>query len=450
MKIVVGRGNVVVENPSAAVRDALRYFCRNGSTGEYEDLYLMSNGGEVLVTMPGFVGRILAACHNPRVVEERVPMPDPDMGTAFEGVPEAWHGLIAKAIKAEGGVVSVPDVLGRVQVAAAIMRAYHREDMLDRGTPLNVVVAASAYEAQALVTELRRAMPDRDVGKVCSGAYSDSEDVLVTTIGGMKDIQACAIGVLIGFDLSADLVKCAESLTAVRNAARWGVSSSPFGEFKVGMLLEGLFGPLCASMSLPEAVAAGAAPKVTVCWLPAPRPACSLGSGSERMMEAVAMQRNDQFLGLVADIVRQTPGDAGCLVCSDLQALLKELKARLPEATEISMAIPAQERRNRLKSLGDGVIRKALVSTECFPSELEHDVMVVASCKGVEAICGIPWRRTSQGGKAYIVDFLHSWDVHNGHPGHLARNDEVRKRRYRSLGFGQMTLGSVRELPFIG
>ena len=55
--------------------------------------------------------------------------------------------------------------------------------------------------------------------------------------------------------------------------------------------------------------------------------------------------------------------------------------------------------------------------------------------------------------KAYVVDFLHEWDYEEVRgkrkPGPLMACDLARRRSYKELGFEQITVESVDDLPFI-
>ena len=70
----------------------------------------------------------------------------------------------------------------------------------------------------------------------------------------------------------------------------------------------------------------------------------------------------------------------------------------------------------------------------------------MATCGGKDAAS----RRIPRGGKrAYIVDFTHDWDVHNGRSGRLRLNDEARTVRYKEMGFSQIRLEDPSQLPFL-
>lgn len=90
-----------------------------------------------------------------------------------------------------------------------------------------------------------------------------------------------------------------------------------------------------------------------------------------------------------------------------------------------------------------------------FPS---ISVVVNASGGGSDIVAKqIPGRasRMSDGkDKAYVVDFIHEWDWHDDgrgkkKPGPMMASDLSRKRSYNELGFRQITVDRIEDLPFI-
>ena len=423
-------------------------------SGEYEELYSLSMNGDTLVTMPGFAERVkrICGCGRMKLLDERVPMPDPDVKAAIGVVAPAWHEVIRKAIASEGGVVAIPEILGFEQVAAAVMRAYPRDELVNRGTPLCVVATRDREAARRTTLALRSILPDRDVGMASSGSYTDSDDVIVVPYGSMDDVPCHLAGVFIGDDIpGVDFIGRAEAISSVRNAGRWGLYVTSAGGCQgIDMAVEGLFGPVSVQATYADAVNAGIGVPITVCWLECPRPRCSLGSAPFNVLEATAMQQNAAFVELVSRIVSGVSPDIGCLVCTEPLAMMKKL-AQIPGIVEVGRKTSAKERRLRLDEIAAGTIRKAVISGS-FPLEANHGVMVVATCGGGD-VAGwrIPWRRLSrQGERTYLVDFSHPWDYHNGRPGRLARNDDARVRRYREMGFSQIVVEDAEHLPFLG
>lgn len=240
-------------------------------------------------------------------------------------------------------------------------------------------------------------------------------------------------------------------MSAIRSAARWGILETAFGgDVEIGMDVEGLFGPLVASVSYEDAVRAGIGTPVTVVWVPCPRPKVPLGSASLDVLAEMAMSRNDAFVTLLADLARHVTNDMGLLVCTDQKDLAERVSALLPGVVWIRKDTPVKEKRAILDDIAGGTVRKAIVSSGCFPSHMSHGVMAVATC-GCGEMSGwsFNWRHLKKPGeKAWLVDFRHDWDRHNGRPGRLALNDEARMRRYREMGFAQMTVESAAQLPF--
>lgn len=256
-------------------------------------------------------------------------------------------------------------------------------------------------------------------------------------------------GVFIGDDLGADFTARARIVSAVRDAARWGIYRTPSGGCpSIGMDIEGLFGPIVAQATYRQAVEAEVGVPITVFWLDAPRPDGQWGSAPFSVLEKLA--HNQRLVRMVEDVVRRTPSDIGCLVCAESPGVIRKLKGL--NVAEVSEALPAKERKVLLGDMSSGTIRKAIVSSGCWPEEADHGVMVVVTCgPGDTSGWRIPWRRLKEKGeRAFVVDFRHRWDINNGRPGVLARNDEARERRYRELGFGQIAVSGVNELPFIG
>lgn len=406
----IGLGSVVVERPTQELKKGLRYFRRDkNGEGCYEDLYTMSSDGSSLVTMPGFasrIRRILAQNKegDVRIYDTRMPMPEPDYERAISGMHNFWHDKIKRALKARGGIISIPISLSRAEMVAALVRAYSSADLLDRGTPYSVVLMRETKSAQEMAKELEQLLPERQVSRYYGRMYDDPEDIIVTTTMCLGEIPRWATGILIACDLNGEGVG---PISAVRNATRWGIESE-----NVDMVAEGLFGPTVASATYADAVNAGYAAPITVCWLPCPPIKASLGSCPFELLEAMAMQEPDAY-NMLSEIQRRTPSDVGVRFYTD-QRRLRHLQKETEKNTKA-------------------------------------DVLVLATCRGDMANVRLPGRQ-SRGptDKCYIVTFNHEWDLHNGRPGSLIRNDEARKQFFRTLGFRQMYLEDINQLPFIG
>ena len=451
MKITLGRGSIVAEDPQPLLMDGLKRFVHRSGGGEYEDLFTLSNEGKILVTLPGFASRVKRLCKEARVVDGRMPMPEPDVGAAVLGN-ETWKDVIERAVCSFGGVVSVPDILGEEAMAASILRAFPRESLLERGTPLSVIAVKDGASARKVAGVLTELLPGREIGVTATSRYTDSEDIIIAPYDAMFDVQVQYAGVFIGTDLTGGhFTSRARNVSSIRSAARWGILSTSFGgDTEIGMDVEGLFGPVVASASYADSVNAGIGTPISVVWIPSPRPACYTGSAPIQVLSCSAMQNNADFIRLIADMVQSVDNETGCILCTENNVLAERVKSLLPSVVEISRKTPAKEKKAAICDIAGGTIRKAIVSSGCFPRYISHGVMVVANCCGVEMSgWNIPWRHlTRPGKKTWLVDFRHDWDRHNCRPGRLALNDESRMRRYREMGFSQMSVNDVSQLPF--
>lgn len=460
--INLGHGAITVENPPDDLLLQLRRFRHSGDLkGGYEDLFFRSGNGKgnIISTSPGFADRILGFMRDRRypakLFDKRVPMPTPNMEDAKSGIDPVWHKSIEDAIKAGGGIIGISEMLGSAAVAASILKAYPHEALLERGTSISIVATKDRESQGRMAATLRRLLPGRDVGKSSPGSSTDSDDIIVTTYGGLKDLPCWPAGILIGDDLpNADFIERAEAISAFRNAARWGLYTTAAGGCPgTNLYLEGLFGKVVAEAKYKDAVDAGIAVPITVCWLPAPPPKL-LGYGDFRILEANAIQNNQEFLQLCADIIKNVPSEVGCMLCTEHSVTAERIAALVPEVAQLHRKMQQKQRKIILSDMASNNIRRAIATFDFAPTCGEGrslSVLVTASCRGAEvAGLQIPWRGSmGPSDRTYIVDFTHKWDVHNTYPGKLAINDESRMVRYRELGFRQISVDSVSQLPFM-
>ena len=158
------------------------------------------------------------------------------------------------------------------------------------------------------------------------------------------------------------------------------------------------------------------------------------------------------FLERVAEIVRSTPSGLGCLLHAGTIALVKRVQKYVPILVDVNRHMTLKERRTVLTDIASGVIGRAAVTSDCLPHAVGPRVVVAATGRGANFPGRLfPWKKIDHSGeKAYLVDFLHTWDVHNGRPGLLKLNDAARAKRYQELGFRQLTVSDLPELPFFG
>lgn len=458
-KIHIGRGSIVVEDPEDIILDELRWFRRDeNGVGQYENIYTISenNGHKTLVTMPGFADRLVKISNGEGVCDERMPMPKPDLVAAARGLHECWFDVVGKAVKNCGGIVAIPEILGCVNMAAAILRAFPMERLLERGTATSLVVAKNREEARAIAFALRKVMPERDVGLLTPGTHTDSDDIIVTSYGAMKDMSCWAVGVLIACNLEdCEIMPWVEELSAVRNAARWGIyTSASGGGFVSDVAIEGIFGNAIAQATYADATKSGCAEPIMVCWLPAPPPINGVGYGNFRLVEAQAIQNNPVFCQMVAEIMERTPSSMGCVCCTELKAVTAKIAAAIRNGVSFEVLrkrIDPKLRRIARDNITSGNACRAIISYDAPLNMTPQSVMIVATCKGGDLVMKrLPWKVSSDdNGRAYIVDFKHQWDFHNGRPGFVAINDESRRNMYKEFGFRQMYLNNIDQLPFL-
>ena len=429
MTLRIGLGALIVEEPTPWVRETLRRFVRDKDGGHYEPLYAPGANGS-LVTMPGFAPRIIQHMRKGQlpitIVDECRRLPKPLVQDALSDYDACWHPMIRQALP-HGGVVSIPEMFGNHKMMAAILKAYPSQTLKDRSTPLSVVATPDVAAMRKAVVALRQAMPNREIGFVNNRRCVDSDDIIVATYSKLSAIPLRDIGVFIADDiekLAQQYTSCAESISAIVNAVRYAIHTTAAGERPLDdMALEGLFGPSVALATYDDAVRAGLVAPVTVCWLPAPAPSYA-GYGPFALIEAHAMQENEKFINMVASVCSRI--DSHEFFCyADLPAVRDRLAGKLGESPKVSNHIVSDD------------------SIEPRP------IMVLATGKGCCAIKHLPWKKmTKESDRAYIVDFGHPWDVHNGQRGWLSRNDMARAHKYQELGFHQMFLNSIDQLPF--
>lgn len=379
----------MIETPDDGMKSELVRFRRTtDGSGEYEDLYSYSEERDMMVTLPGFAARIMRRCGpDDRIRDMRVKLPEPDISASMNGTPDiwqsAWHGIVESAVSSGGGIVSVPDILGTSGMAAAIIRAFPRERLLDRGTPICLVAADDSASARALAYELRQLLPGREVGISAGGAHTDSEDVVVSSYGTMKDVMLSAVGIFIGV-VGSNLkdsaeARRAEAVSSVRNAARWGIVSTPIGgHYDPNMAEEGLFGPLCASASYDDAVKAGVGRPITVVWLPCPKPMAPELSAPLYTLEKMAHADNPEFVRMVADMFKSS--GKGMLLSAN-RDLSSAMRKAMPDTVAITREMREKERKTTVADVSSGTIRKAVIEPDFFPSKTDH-VIVASSCYG--------------------------------------------------------------------
>ena len=127
MKVFLNRGSIVIEEDNAGSMKAieerlrdLRVFRREDGSGEghYENLFSLPLPNKIL-TMPGFASRIIggiSAEGDAKIVDGRIPMPDPDYFEAVGSCDGLFRDTAVRAIMSCGGTVCIPHSFGFARI----------------------------------------------------------------------------------------------------------------------------------------------------------------------------------------------------------------------------------------------------------------------------------------------------------------------------------------------
>ena len=484
--VKLGRGAIVVSEPPAGLKDGLSYFKRElgydrarhmrTTTGHYEYLYTEDQKTGTLTTMPGFAHRIFEFLRKSgtqfKVEDLRVPLPEPDLKTACDGLRDYQLEPVLTAVKSGGGILSLPTGFGKTRCAAAIMKAYDPEQLKLRGTPMVVFSAPDKDINRKNWEALKEVLPDRDIGLVMSGAKKFSDDILVITLDSLHLINPDDVGVLIVDEVhTAGSSGRAEVLSRFHNAARWGVSATPSGRFDGGdRVIEGLFGPVVCQRTYQDAVKLGALVPIEVYWVKAPSPSVGLSyymnykSRDSKIKSAIIS--NPPYSKLVADLMLRIPESRSALCFTQWIAQMANIHAYCPdimyahgqthEGLGSIQPISPKRRREIYDMMVSREIKK-LFATYIYKQGVDFpalDIVVNASGGGSDIVAkqipGRASRKADGKDRAYVVDFIHEWDRdENGKAGPLLACDFSRRRSYKDLGFTQTFVDSIDELPFL-
>lgn len=483
--VTLGRGAIVVTDPPPSLKNVLTYWKRElmfdevrhirAVKGHYEDLYSIS--GNTLTTLPGFGHKILEHFRKIGVpytiVDKRIPLPEPDFERACKGLRDYQLEPVIETLMAGGGILSAATGFGKTVMSAAIIKAFDPEQLKLRGTPTVVFSAPDKDINQKNWEALTALLPGREVGLVMSGIKKFSDDVLVITLDSLHLIDPSEVGILIVDEVhtSASATRV-ENISKFNNAARWGVSATPSGRFDGGdMLIEGLFGPVVCRRTYQDAVKLGALVPIEVYWVKAPSPSVGMSYYSKyRSRDAkirAAIINNPPYAKLVAQLLNKIPDSKSALCftqwiaqmanihthCNDVEYVHAQTKDGIGTIRPIT----AKQRKAIYDRMASGDIRKML-ATHCWKQGVDFpslDIVINASGGGSDIVAkqipGRASRRADGKDKAYVVDFIHEWDVDadSGKPGPLLASDFSRKKSYRDLGFKQYTVDSIDELPFM-
>lgn len=476
------------------IKDKLKYFRKSIElvgyerkvVRKFEELFSEDDRfPNTLFTMPGFAHRVLdilrKAGYPYEVTMARTPYPEPNFSLAFKGLRPYQVPLVGNMIASSGGILMGSTGMGKTCCAAAIIRAFDRNELKRRGTPTSVFACPDRDINRKNWEEFQRWLPDREIGRIMSGsAEIPSDDVICCTIDSLDHIDPDQVGILIVDEMHASASSArAELISAFRKAMKWGVSATPTGRFDgADLVSEGLYGPVVAEFTYQDGVRAGALVPITVCWMDAPPPVCGLDMyGKFKKREAKIRHGsliNEDFTRMVADILNCTPPETQTLCMLQFIEQMHHI-AKFCEHTGVVHAetsadklrsfpsVPPIKPKERKQIYDDFRSKKlnSIISTHVWAAGVdfpELSVVINAGGGGSEIVAKqVPGRASRKAdGKdhAWIVDFMHPWDREDpvtlsGKPGPLLCNDFSRRKAYNDLGFEQVKCQTIADLPFV-
>lgn len=390
---------------------------------------------------------------------------------------DRYEDMTCFTVDSEDGLFVCGDyvVTHNTRLASAIVRAFDPEALKLRGTPTCVFAAPDKDINRKNWEAFVKLFPDREVGLVMSGVKKFSDDIQVITLDSLHLLNPDEVGLLIVDEVhTAASTSRSEALSRFNKAIRYGVSATPTGRFDGSDLLtEGLFGPVIVQRTYQDAVKLGALVPITVYWLKAPKPHVGLQYYQKYKTRDAkiksAIVKNPDYSQLVANLMKKIPENKQVLCFTqwvqqmanihDYCRDIPYVHAQTHEGVGTIGPITPKVRKELYGKVESGEIRKVF-ATYVFRQGVDFpalDIVVNASGGGsditAKQIPGRASRKADGKEKAYVIDFLHEWDYEevNGKrkPGPLMACDLARRRSYKDLGFEQITVESVDDLPFI-
>lgn len=465
---------------------------QNVATGQYRQLYTLEpyvNGteyGRKLVILPGFLHRARSILkeegYDVTIVDKRTPAPTPDIAKAITGLRDYQIPCAYTMLMSGGGVIACPTGFGKTHLIAAVINAYSHEELLARNTPLVVVTTPDKDITFKDYEDLVKLLPDRDIGIAMSGMKRKfSDDVQVITLDSLHLLNPEDVGILIVDEVhTAASESRSDTIVGFRKALRWGVSATPDGRFDGrDKVTEGMFGPIIYRRTYKQGIADGALVPIKVYWVKAPEPSIGLHNyltykthvGKYRH----GVDTNANQNKIIADIMTRTPDKLQTLCIMRHLAQMDKLVPLVAgvkyvhgqesddtiakEAYHNLTAIDKKERRAIYADVASGATRKVM-STYVYKQGVNFPdlaVIINAGGSGSEIVAtqipGRESRLTANKSEAYLVDFWHSWDVEEKEgrtkPGPIHRDDQSRESCYTELGFDQVWVDTLDELPFL-
>lgn len=506
MKPVIELGDgyvsVLMDFIPETFKKRLRYWKRTMGTapgrgrkivGESVDLFsdqkvVLENGVCVsqLNTLPGFASRIIntmaAEGYEVSVRDLRTRIPEVRWADAMRGLRDYQMEIVYKALSSGGGIIAASTGAGKTCMAAAIIRGYSHNDMCNRGTPISVMTCTDKDIARKNWQDLKNWLPDREVGLIMSGVNQPSQDVQVITTDSLHRIDPDQIGIMIVDEVHTVATEArAAKILAAKHALKWGLSATPDGRFDGGDLLtEGLVGPVISEFSYKDGVASGALVPITVYWVEMPEPECGLqyfsGLKTRDGCYKNAVTRSRIQNGATVEIMKRIPTEMQSLCIMSLTDQMNQIvgmypgiryihaKTRDSELSDVGqnnlLGITPAERKKIYDDFASGKIRQIL-STHVYKQGVNFPDLQVIVCPGgggsdiaAGQIPGRGSRKIDGKDHAYLIDFWHPWDIRlndegKAKSGFVLHDDEKRRAKYHELGFEQIRVKSLDEIPFL-
>ena len=449
-------------------------------TNRKEELFVLTpdtrSQGQQLTTMEGFLERVRTALSKAgygfTVTDARTPLPTPDTEAAVAGLWPSQRDAVIALLKARGGVLSAPTGFGKTKISAALIRAYPRQEMVLRGTPLTVFAAPERDINFKNWEELRGDLPDRRVGILQSGTKSIvTDDVMCVTLDSLQNIDPAQVGLFICDEVHTGVSDSrSTSIQDLRWAVKFGVSATPGGRYDgKDPVIEGLFGPVAYSKSYQDAVGEGILVPIRVVWIRSPEPDAGLAyytrlsNRDARYRHAVSYNtaRNRVIAGLLDGLPQELQAVAITPTIAHIENVLGHVRGDVAVAhaetsakklkdsgfTKVK-ALATADRKKLYKSMVSGAVNRAM-ATYVYKQGVNFpalEVMINAGGGGSEIaskqIPGRVSRPSHDKDSAWLIDFWHPWDTKTDKygkdvPGPVHADDKKRMRFYQQLGFEQ-------------
>lgn len=471
------------DNPHPDLLRLLSYWKRESVVEGYrrkmkvtlEPLYIKED--EHIATYPGLLYRICKwyekVGRTVEFIDERTPSPPYSMERALEGLYEDQKPIVRTALECGGGVISAATGFGKTVCSAGIIRAFDNAEWKLRDTPLSLFLCPSRDINRKNFLELRKLLPNRDVG-ICQSDHKKifTDDVMCVTLDSVHNIDTSQVGLVICDEVHEGVSDSRTgNIISMTKALKYGVSATPSGRYDgKDLVVEALFGPVVITRTYQQAVEAGILVPIKVIWVRSPEPSVgmsrynALSTRDGKLRNGVVNNYNRNKL--LASIIDEIPDSLQTLAITPTIEHIERIAAFCEDEIVLVHAetsqksidkrglknvkvISVKERKAIYGEMASGTIRKA-VSTYVYKQGVDFpglSVVINAGGGGSEiASKQIPGRasRTTDGkDMAYLIDFWHEWDTDDGKDGPIFRDDKKRRAYYKSLGFEQVWVDDV-------